>query len=473
MTTTNRFDDWDLEQSILAGISTLGWEVPTPVQLESIPLGLEGNDLIGQARTGSGKTGAFGIPIIQRLKPIGELQSLILCPTRELANQVCEEINVLQGDKGLKIIPVYGGTDLEKQAKKLDGGIDLIVGTPGRVMDMTKRGHINLEKPSQLTLDEADRMLDMGFMPDILWVLERMENREQTMLFSATFPPEILDAANEFMSEPDFVQMGEVEIDLPPVDLFSVRIGRANKLWALGRLLVQQDIDEGQTIVFTNTKRMVDMLVERLRKNGIESTSLHGDLPQGKRERVLGGFKAGDISTIIATDVAARGLDVEGVSMVVNYDVPDDVDSYIHRIGRTGRAGRRGVAWSFVARNDLPLLHKIEATYALSITEMDEPPMPEGVERDPVRKVEDWAEASDVFGMVPLTVNVGSQHGISKLGILEVILKAVRMDELAIGEISIGEDSSTVCIHTSKVSYVIDGLKGKELAGQSLSAKAA
>jgi ATP-dependent RNA helicase DeaD len=272
------------------------------------------------------------------------------------------------------------------------------------------------------------------------------------------------------MSDAEFVQIGDMEIDLPPVDLFNINIGRGNKLWALGRLLTIQEQRNGQTIVFTNTKRMVDLIVERLRKCRIEATGLHGDLAQNKREKVLNSFKAAEFATVVATDVAARGLDVEGVTMVVNYDIPNDVDSFIHRIGRTGRAGRRGEAWSFTSRDDAPLLNKIQGTYDLVIPEVETPELPEGVDRDPVKWREDFGELSDVFGMVKIGINVGKEHGLSKLSLLEAVLSAVKMDEMAVGEIYLNQNDSIVCIHKTKVSYVIDGLNGKDIGGQKVSA---
>ena len=226
-------------------------------------------------------------------QPTGELQALILTPTRELANQVAEELSSLQGNSGLTILTVYGGTDLEKQARSLKKGVDIIVGTPGRVMDMTERGHIDLTKPGFFVLDEADRMLDMGFFPDIMWVVERMTGRSQTLLFSATFPQEIIDAANEFMNEPEFVMTNTEKLDIPPIDQYSVRIGRANKLWVVGRLLSRMS-EEDQTIIFTNTKRMVDLLVQRLKKHRFEVEGIHGDLSQNQREKIISNFKEGN-----------------------------------------------------------------------------------------------------------------------------------------------------------------------------------
>ena len=202
---TVRFSDWDLSTNIADAISAKGWDFVTPIQAESIPLARTGNDIVGQARTGSGKTVAFGIPLIENSEPTGQTQALVLCPTRELATQVSEEMQWLQGDKGLKFVTVYGGTDLDKQAKVLDSGCDIIVGTPGRVIDMSKRGHIDLSNITHFALDEADRMLDMGFFPDILWCLERLTSRKQTLLFSATFPQEVLEAANEFISDAEHV----------------------------------------------------------------------------------------------------------------------------------------------------------------------------------------------------------------------------------------------------------------------------
>ena len=266
MFTNTRFDSWDLPQNLLDSLEAMGWDCATQVQKDTVPLARSGRDVIGQARTGSGKTAAFGLPILERCQPTGKLQALVLTPTRELANQVAEEFGNLQGDTNLKILTVYGGTDLEKQAKTLSDGVDIIVGTPGRVMDMTERGHIDLESPSLFCLDEADRMLDMGFFPDIMWVIERMKNREQTLLFSATFPQEIIDAAHEFMNEPEFVLTNTEELDIPPIDMYSIKIGRANKLWALGRLMCRMN-ETDQTIIFCNTKRMVDLAVQRLNKH--------------------------------------------------------------------------------------------------------------------------------------------------------------------------------------------------------------
>ena len=460
------FASWDLQAPIAKAVKANGWTEPTEIQREAIPLARQGLDVVGQARTGSGKTGAFGIPILEKCAPQGNPQAIVLCPTRELAVQVAEEMDSLQGDKGLSIQTVYGGTDLEKQAKSLKQGADIVVGTPGRVIDMTKRGHLNLEGISLFCLDEADRMLDMGFFPDVLWIFEQTPSREQTLLFSATFPQEVLDAADEFMSDPIHVMSEDMEVEIPEIEQFAIHIGRANKLWALGRIICR--MDEGdQMLIFANTKRMVDILSERLGKFRIRAIGLHGDLAQNKREKIIGSFKEGRESIVVATDVAARGLDVDGITHVVNYDLPDDTESYVHRIGRTGRMGRKGEAWSFVTREDQPQIEKIASTWNMTIPIVDAPPLPDGVERDPIGRREDWEEVSDVFGMVTIKLSIGKSDS-TKLALADWITKQARVPDIVIGEISQSDDETEVEIHVEKVAYVIDVIKAREFNGRSL-----
>jgi len=470
MFTKTRFDSLQLPDSIMQGISSLEWECLTEVQRDTIPLARSGRDVIGQARTGSGKTAAFGIPILERCQATGKLQGLVLAPTRELAQQVAEEMNLLQGQSGLSIMTVYGGTDLEKQAKGLDAGVDIIVGTPGRVMDMSERGHLDLASVQVFCLDEADRMLDMGFLPDILWILERTTSREQTLLFSATFPQEILDAANEFTSNPEFVMTNEEELDVPPIDLYKISIGRANKLWALGRLLVRMGEDD-QCIVFCNTKRMVDLAVQRLGKHRFDVAGLHGDLKQNQRERILDNFREGNVATIVATDVAARGIDIDGITLVVNYDVPSDIDSFIHRIGRTGRIGRHGEAWSLVSKDDAPQMSKIIATYNLDVRETDAPELPESIERDPVKKQDDFGENADVYGFVNIRLDAGASELGSPLQIASWFEEHLRCDSLAIGDVRFEGESTVVAIHSSKLGLAMKAIKMHPFGSQKVDAE--
>jgi ATP-dependent RNA helicase DeaD len=460
------FEKWNLEAPILEAIKSRGWVEPTEIQVDAIPLARTGKDIVGQAKTGSGKTAAFGIPILEICQKKGTPQAIILCPTRELAVQVTEEMIELQGTKGLNIISVYGGTDIEKQAKKLLDGCDIVVGTPGRVIDMNKRGHLNLEGISIFCLDEADRMLDMGFFPDILWIIEKMPNRKQTLLFSATFPEEVLNVADEFMTDAEHVMSDDLEVDIPEIDLYAVRIGRGNKLWVLGRIIANMT-ENGQMLVFSNTKRMVDVIVERLGKFQMKAVGIHGDMPQNKRERLLNDFKSGKEKIVVATDVAARGLDVDGITVVVNYDLPDDTESFVHRIGRTGRMGKKGEAWSLVSKEDRGSIQKISSTWGLTIPFVEAPALPEGVDRDPVRKREDWDEVADSFGMVRINLNVGKSDA-TKRSLSDWIASQAKISDIVIGEITQSNDSSEVEIHVAKVAYVIDVIKAREYNGRKL-----
>ena len=460
------FNKWNLESNIIDAIESRGWTEPTEIQLDSIPLARKGRDIVGQAKTGSGKTAAFGIPILEKCECKGIPQSIILCPTRELAVQVAEELEILQGKKGLQIIPIYGGTDIEKQSKILKNGCDIVVGTPGRVIDMAKRGHLNLEQISIFCLDEADRMLDMGFFPDILWIIEKMPNRNQNLLFSATFPDEVLNITDEIMVDAEHVMSDDLEVEIPEINLYAVKIGRANKLWVLGRIITNMS-EEGQMLIFSNTKRMVDVIVERLGKFSMRAIGIHGDMPQKKRENILSKFKSGDEKILVATDVAARGLDVDGITVVVNYDLPDDTEAFVHRIGRTGRMGKKGDAWSLVSKEDKGNLQKISSTWGLEIPFVETPELPNGITKDPVRKRDDWDEVADSFGMVKINLQIRGDES-TKRELSDWIASQAKIPEIIIGEISQREHNTEVEVHVSKVAYVIDVIKAREYNGRKL-----
>ena len=460
------FKKWNLESNIYDAIESRGWTEPTEIQLDSIPLARKGRDIVGQAKTGSGKTAAFGIPILEKCECKGIPQSIILCPTRELAVQVAEELEILQGKKGLQIIPIYGGTDIEKQSKILKNGCDIVVGTPGRVIDMAKRGHLKLEQISIFCLDEADRMLDMGFFPDILWIIEKMPNRNQNLLFSATFPDEVLNITDEIMVDAEHVMSDDLEVEIPEINLYAVKIGRANKLWVLGRIIANMS-EDGQMLIFSNTKRMVDVIVERLGKFSMRSIGIHGDMPQKKRENILSKFKSGNEKILVATDVAARGLDVDGITVVVNYDLPDDTEAFVHRIGRTGRMGKKGDAWSLVSKEDKGNLQKISSTWGLEIPFVETPELPNGITKDPVRKRDDWDEVADSFGMVKINLQVRGDES-TKRELSDWIVSQAKIPEIIIGEISQREHNTEVEVHVSKVAYVIDVIKAREYNGRKL-----
>ena len=460
------FNKWNLESNIIDAIESRGWTEPTEIQLDSIPLARKGRDIVGQAKTGSGKTAAFGIPILEKCECKGIPQSIILCPTRELAVQVAEELEILQGKKGLQIIPIYGGTDIEKQSKILKNGCDIVVGTPGRVIDMVKRGHLKLEQISIFCLDEADRMLDMGFFPDILWIIEKMPNRNQNLLFSATFPDEVLNITDEIMVDAEHVMSDDLEVEIPEINLYAVKIGRPNKLWVLGRIITNMS-EDGQMLIFSNTKRMVDVIVERLGKFSMRAIGIHGDMPQKKRENILSKFKSGDEKILVATDVAARGLDVDGITVVVNYDLPDDTEAFVHRIGRTGRMGKKGDAWSLVSKEDKGNLQKISSTWGLEIPFVETPELPNGITKDPVRKRDDWDEVADSFGMVKINLQIRGDES-TKRELSDWIASQAKIPEIIIGEISQREHDTEVEVHVSKVAYVIDVIKAREYNGRKL-----
>jgi len=460
------FKKWNLESNINDAIESRGWTEPTEIQLDSIPLARKGKDIVGQAKTGSGKTAAFGIPILEKCECKGIPQSIILCPTRELAVQVAEELELLQGGKGLQIIPIYGGTNIEKQSKILKNGCDIVVGTPGRVIDMAKRGHLILDQISIFCLDEADRMLDMGFFPDILWIIEKMPNRNQNLLFSATFPDEVLNITDDIMADAEHVMSDDLEVEIPEINLYAVKIGRGNKLWVLGRIITNMS-EDGQMLIFSNTKRMVDVIVERLGKFSMRAVGIHGDMPQKKRENILSKFKSGDEKILVATDVAARGLDVDGITVVVNYDLPDDTEAFVHRIGRTGRMGKKGDAWSLVSKEDKGNLQKISSTWGLEIPYVETPELPNGITKDPVRKRDDWDEVADSFGMVKINLQIRGDES-TKRELSDWIASQAKIPEIIIGEISQREHNTEVEVHVSKVAYVIDVIKAREYNGRKL-----
>ena len=466
MFTTTRFDGWDLPQDLLDGLSEAGFEHATAVQKDTIPIARIGTDLIGQARTGSGKTIAFGLPVLESATPTGKLQALILAPTRELAQQVMEELDRVQGTRGLRLLSVYGGTDLEKQAKLLDDGVDVIIGTPGRVMDMADRGHIDLASPSMFVLDEADRMLDMGFFPDIMWVVERMTNRNQTLLFSATFPQEILDAASEFMTDPEYVVASTPTLTSQTSTSTSFESVGATALGARPaphRLRWWPDHGLHQHEADGRPPRRT------AQETWIQAKGLHGDLSQAQRDRILDTFRAGTTRTIIATDVAARGIDVDDITLVVNYDVPSTPDDYVHRIGRTGRLGRTGAAWTFVSKDDRIDFVRIRSTLDLEISESEPPALPEGTDRDPVRKQADYEESEDAFGFVTLVVTLNEGDSLTAREIERFLLARAACTHLHLGRMDMAGGHGRISVHRTKVDLALQSFKKHRIEG--LSAK--
>lgn len=354
-----RFDETELNAPILRAVAEMGFEEMTPIQAAAIPVILEGKDIIGQAQTGTGKTAAFGIPLLQQVNPKDRsLQALVLCPTRELAVQVAEEIRKLaKFMHGVKVLPIYGGQDITKQIRSLKGGVQIIIGTPGRVMDHMRRHTLKMETVRTVTLDEADEMLNMGFRDDIELILNELPDERQTLLFSATMPQPILDLAAAYQKDAEFVRVVKRELTVPKIEQYYYEVRQKNKPEVLSRLLDMYD--PKRALVFCNTKKLVDELVSDLQLRGYFADGLHGDLKQQQRDRVMEAFRSGKIDILVATDVAARGLDVDDVEAVFNYDVPQDDEYYVHRIGRTGRAGRAGTSHTLVVGKEIYKLKDI------------------------------------------------------------------------------------------------------------------
>jgi ATP-dependent RNA helicase DeaD len=353
------FKDLGLTDSLLRSITAVGYEEPTPIQLATIPVLIEGADLIAQAQTGSGKTAAFGLPIIERIDPRHRrVQAIILTPTRELAIQVSEALHKYGRHKEVETLPIYGGQPYERQFRGLQRGPQIVVGTPGRVMDHMRRGTLDLSDIAFFVLDEADEMLDMGFIEDIEWILEQVPESRQTALFSATMPPRISDLASRYMNEPERISVVSKQMTVPEVTQAYYEVPRNRKIDALTRVLDA----EGPTLamIFCRTKHMVDELGEALMARGYSAETLHGDLSQAQRDRVMRRFRTGQADILIATDVAARGLDIPDVSHVINYDIPESAETYVHRIGRTGRAGKTGTAITLVTNREVRWIRQIE-----------------------------------------------------------------------------------------------------------------
>lgn len=360
----NQMENNSLEQiqdeRIVRAIREMGFEQLTPIQEQAMPVMMSGVDLIGQAQTGTGKTAAFGIPSLQMVDPDNKnLQVLILCPTRELAIQASEEIRKFaKYMDNIRVLPVYGGQDISKQIRSLKGNIQIVVGTPGRVMDHMRRHTIKLGNIRTVILDEADEMLNMGFREDMENILSKIEQEHQTVLFSATMPPSIMEITGQFQKDPVLLKTVQKELTVPSIKQYYYEVRKENKKEVVARLL--DYYNPKRTLIFCNTKKMVEELTEDLKGRGYFAEGLHGDLSQNMRDRVMVTFRSGAADILIATDVAARGIDVDEVEAVINFDVPQDIEYYVHRIGRTGRAGRSGRSFTLVCGKEIYKIRDIE-----------------------------------------------------------------------------------------------------------------
>ncbi|HEU5422610.1 MAG TPA: DEAD/DEAH box helicase [Nitrolancea sp.] len=520
-TTENGFSSFGLNAELMKAIDAAGYEEPTPVQRETIPLFLEGKDLIVQAQTGTGKTAAFALPILQRLVRDGKQpQAIVLTPTRELAIQVAGTFHQLGKFESAQVVAVYGGQPIERQLRALRHGADVIVGTPGRVMDHLRRETLSLANITTFVLDEADEMLDMGFIEDIEWILERSPSERQTALFSATMPAPIANLAKKYLRSPVRVSISPERVTVPETEQVYYEVQPRVKVEALTRIL---DLEQpSSAIIFCRTKREVDELTQRLQSLGYPSEALHGDLSQMQRDRVMARFRSGQDDILVATDVAARGIDVENVSHVINYDIPGDPESYVHRIGRTGRAGRTGVAVTLVTPRERRMLRLIERATGQRIQQRGVPTIEQikAKEREllgeslaeviesgdlelPMEVVDELAayyDPSEIAaaairmlmrehapaeyeeltpaqqaetGMTRLYLDLGRKEGIRPMDIVGAIANEAHIPGKSIGQIEITEKASFVDVPENVAQRVIQALNHTRLRGKPVHAELA
>lgn len=517
-----RFEEIDLSSEIKKGIENMGFEEMSPIQSQAIPVILEGKDIIGQAQTGTGKTAAFGIPTLEMIdSKDNSVQALILCPTRELSIQVAEEIgNLGKYKRGIQVLPVYGGQPIDRQIRSLKRGVQIVVGTPGRVIDHIRRKTLKIDNVKMMVLDEADEMFDMGFRDDIGLVMDGLSEGRQTIFFSATMPKEIIKFASKYQKSPEIIRVAHKELTMPKIEQYYLELKEHMKTEILSRLV---DLHNPKlTIVFCNTKRKVDELTGELQGRGYFVDGLHGDLKQNQRDAVMNKFRNGSIDILVATDVAARGLDVDEVDLVINYDIPQDEEYYVHRIGRTARAGREGVAFSFVVgrdrnklrniqqyantkikRKDLPTLKDIEELYEANILDKIKEDINEGElakyskivdilieegytsfdiaaallksqmesNRDNKHKELDTVDSGKDSGRKKskstptvagktrrVYINIGNRKGVSARHILAALVQETGVPKEAIGSIDVYDKFTFVEIQENYINTVVDNL---------------
>jgi ATP-dependent RNA helicase DeaD len=413
-----RFYEFGLSDEVLSALGDMGFEEPTQIQKISIPPALKGKDLIGVAQTGTGKTAAFGIPIVEK-ETRGQSKkpaALILVPTRELAMQVAQEMNKIGKVKGVISVPIYGGQSIERQIKSLRKGIDIVVGTPGRIIDHIRRKTLQLSHVSTVVLDEADEMLNMGFVEDMTTILAETPDDRQTMLFSATMPEQIVKISKKYMTAPKKVRVDSKEMVASKIKQLFYEVREGDKIKALTRILDVQD--PALTLIFCHTKRDVDELAGKLQSLGYEAGAIHGDFTQSARDDIMRKFKSGDIDILVATDVAARGLDINDVTHVFNYSIPQTPDSYVHRIGRTGRAGKQGIAITFVTPREYRHLRLIERVAKTKITKGQLPTKDEvqrAREKELIDEIDSFIEAGTHKKFFPLVKELGSRYELEEL----------------------------------------------------------
>ncbi|UOR06610.1 DEAD/DEAH box helicase [Hymenobacter aerilatus] len=430
-----KFEELSLSEEMQRAITEVGYEEASPIQTAAIPVLLEGKDVIGQAQTGTGKTAAFSIPAIEKIDTDSrEVQALVLCPTRELAVQVSGEIQKLgKYKRGLAVVPIYGGSSYDRQFRALERGVQIVIGTPGRVMDHLERGTLKLDSCKMIILDEADEMLDMGFRDDIETVLKQMPEERQTVFFSATMSKPIMDLTKRYQRDPQIVKVNHQEMTVTNIEQSYYEVRGPQKKDVLTRLLDMYNLKS--TIVFANTKRMVDEIVADLQAKGYFADGLHGDMSQQQRQNTLDKFRKGTLEILVATDVAARGIDVDNVEAVVNYDLPADEEYYVHRIGRTGRAGKSGRAFTFVSGRDIYKLRDI-MRFTKATIKQERVPSFEDVSEvkttlmlESIKEVIEKGNLDKYISRVQRLIDQDSEEGITSLDIAAALLKMTMKED--------------------------------------------
>ncbi len=469
------FTNLKISNEIIKAMDKMGWVEPTPVQTKVIPVGLEGHDLFAQAQTGTGKTGTFGSIILSRIKAgAGSPSALVLVPTRELATQVSEELTMLAVFTGHKCIPIYGGVGIGPQISKLRRGVDIIVATPGRTKDLLERKDLDLSRISVVVLDEADRMLDMGFTRDIDHILSKVPKKRQTMMFSATMSKDIGKLAKTQMVDPKEILVSKDEPVLDLTTQYFVMVESSTKNDALTALL---DKDQPKAIVFCNAKHRANRLVKRLITQGYKADTIHGNVAQNKRERVLRRFKDGSVHILVATDVAARGLDIDNVDLVVNFDVPKDTDTYVHRIGRTGRAGSEGTSVSLFLNEEKNMIRRIEVDTGKPIHPMDIETVSKSKNERPRTAIRGTHRSSpkgagrSLEGQTSVEINFGVVDGMGKREIARMVEKGAQLSRREVGKITMGEKRTQVEILGKDVRQVSSDLSEGVYLGRQVEAR--
>jgi ATP-dependent RNA helicase DeaD len=468
------FADLGLSEPILEALRDVGYESPSPIQEQAIPPLLEGRDVIGQAQTGTGKTAAFGIPLLEYVDPEDDaVQALVLTPTRELCIQVTQALRAYGAKKGIDVVAVFGGAPIRSQQAQLRAGGQVVVGTVGRVRDLISRHSIILSDCRFLVLDEADEMLDLGFFEDVEKIIALTPGSRQTALFSATVPPEVRQLADNYLLEPVTIKVKAATLTIDTVEQFYVQCKRDEKVGELVRILEAEK--PTQAIVFVRTKVRCDQLFRTLRDKGLDVKALHGDMSQGSRDGVMLAFKAGRLRILVATDVAARGLDISSVTHIVNFDIPTSPDVYVHRIGRTGRVGRSGRAITLVEPRQKRELEAIERHAKTKIAPWIEGAhvKPEPVVERPQRHAKPHVRRNGNEPHRKLIVGAGRAEGLEVADLVTAVTRATGLDGEAVRNVRVLERFSFLEVPASDVSEVLERVNGAEVNGTKLTLEAA